>query len=193
MSLITSIGGAESESFTQLDYAEDYIENICGGAENVRASWTGKTEFQKEYALAQACEILGYLPLRSMKAFRNQRLPFPRKHQSDPWSIPQEVIHASILIAYDVVAPGMDSANTLSTSGSFTGQGPVTGVSLGVLSVSFGQPMQTGPNMLLQILKGSPFQIYSLLKPHITQFKSRRILNTDEKAILDAELLTTTT
>lgn len=186
MSLITYTGGAESNSFVTVSWAEDYLTEIYG---SLSTNWSSlATTALKEHRLILAAEMMGWLPLRGRRAYRYQRLPFPRDCQRNPRVLPEEAKKAQALIAHDVVDLMMQ--NIAEAEGSDSDP-QVKSVSLGVLSVAFGAEGSTG-TFMSRIIKSSQGQVYILLKPYLSTIRGYKLRTTGEITTDSTELLTTT-
>jgi len=191
MSLNTSIGGAESTSFSAIAWIEGYLEDVYG---TLADSWTSLTEAQKEIRAEFGALIIGWLPLRGRRAYRNQRLPFPRDHQADPRTIPLEVYEAHALITYEVAHPALTKESTAPDSQ--ISMPPIQSIDVGgVLQVMFSyslQSLEKGGRLVRLISSDHPL-IYSKMQRHLYVIRGRKIRNPSEVAYDEASLLTTST
>jgi hypothetical protein len=180
MSLVTYVGGAESDSFATVAEVEDYFAEI----EADTSVWEGYSLGEKEFRLQLAAQMLGHLPLRGRVVFRNQSLCFPRTCQpyGSRFKIPMEAKRAQALVALQVIPP------TVVSPGQEASYGLPTSVSIGgLLSASFGSTSHTA-SILERFTSQVPFPVYMLLKKFIAQIRGGAVLNADE-----APTLSTTT
>lgn len=190
MSLVTTVGGAQSNSFETLSNMETFLTSIFG---TLVTTWSSLTTAQKEFQAEMAADWIGYLPLRGRRAYRNQGLAFPRTCQLDSSVMPDRVKEAQALMLYEVVHRAWNIEEDSLEEGAEQ-VGSVKSVSLGVLSVSFGDSISSGnPGVLLKIIQSGHPAIYSRLKPYIATIRGGKLRTAAERAIDTLALRTTTT
>lgn len=187
MSLITKIGGRESNSFVTLDEADDLITSE--GFPDSSDEWEDLEDGQKEYRLKMAAQMMSFLPLKGDRVFCGQSLCFPRTVQNDVHSIPDEVKETQCFIAYSVIHRGLVNRPESASEGESGSR--VSSVSLGgLLSVSFaGSPVTTG-SALDRMIRSSQFPAYMTMSKFLTSFRGGTVKNADE---LTPCMTTTTT
>ena len=190
MSLITTVGGASSNSFDTLANMESFLTGIFG---TLLTSWTDLNTVQREFRAELAADWCGYLPLRGRRSYRNQLLPFPRTCQKDASIVEERVKEAQALMMYEVVHRAFTVEEDDMEEGAEQA-GAVKSVSLGVLSVSFSDSTSSGnAGMLLRIIRSGHPMIYSRLKPYISTVRGGKLRTAAERTIDERALLTTTT
>lgn len=193
MALYLASGGANSDSYCSVTYAETYLKSLYG---TDLGDWDSLSVAQKEHRLKLGCVFIGYLPLRGRRAYNNQALDFPRVITGEPRAlegrkIPVEVMQAQALIAYGVIHRGLSGESSPDEGGS---AGRVSEVSLGgLLSVKFAGAPLTGGTTLLAIIRSSDFPVYAKVKPFLLQARLRNSLSELQKLAVAAALFTTTT
>lgn len=181
MALITTIGGATSDSYITLveavallkvSFPEQYEE------------WTDLEEEMQEALLRGACDVISYLSLRGKKVYCEQALSFPRMLLRDAEdvvydSIPNGVKSAQAEIAFNVLYRA-------SLSGAEVAEGEVAGsrvtqVSLGggLLMVSFAGDNETSGTMLDRVTRSINHRTYLALRRHLTQFRGGYVEDTN--------------
>jgi hypothetical protein len=187
MSLITKIGGKESNSFVTLAEADEIIGG--DGFPDNPAEWEALEDLAKEYRLRLGAHALSLLPLKGQRVFCDQALCFPRSVQANYHMIPDVVKETQCFIAYAVVHRGLASRPDDPSEAELGAR--VKSVSLGgLLSVSFdGTRLDTG-SALDKVIRTSQFPAYLDMMPFLTQFRGGAVPNTDE---LSACVTTTTT
>jgi hypothetical protein len=122
MSLITTVGGADTESYTTVQEANEYLSAFYG---ETPAVWDNLDEGPKEQRLKISALLMNTYNYRGAKASFNQRLAFPRwgyetdeyewmlddpeyflnysDIEENPPGLPAEIKYAQVEIAYQVV------------------------------------------------------------------------------------------
>jgi hypothetical protein len=125
MALITTVGGANSDSYVTTNEADTYLDDLGYSI----TDWEALDDEPKEFRLKMGALLINTLPLRGAKACRSQRLEFPRWWRTDDGyptyedtyieyseiaaasyiapTIPQEVKDAQIQFTYQVVHNGI--------------------------------------------------------------------------------------
>ena len=185
MSLITKIGGRESNSFVTVEEADAIIS--ADGWYDDPTAWDELEPKAKEYRLMLAARMMALLPWKGSKVYCGQALSFPRSVQQN-YVIPQEVKDVQCFIAYSVAHRGIESRPATADEADTGAR--VSSVSLGgLLAVSFaGNPVTTGSG-LDKAIRSSQFPAYWTLANYLTQFRGGSVQNVDELG----ECLTTTT
>jgi len=184
MALRVHVGGAESDSFATVAEADTALE-LLGNT----GVWETLSVEAKELRLKLGAQIMGHLPLRGRTVFRNQRLCFPRTCQSysQRFLIPGDVKTAQAFIAYSVIHRALLSQPAVADG--LPGQfGRPSQISLaGLVSVSF-SGSAAGGSLLDLLVRATPFPVYQLLKPYLSQIRGGSISDAE-----DARTLSTTT
>ena len=173
MGLSVASGGANSDSYCSVVWAESYLLGLYPDG---LGDWDSLVKAQKEHRMKLAAMIMGYLPLRGKRAYRNQVLEFPRYIRNEPRAlegkkIPVDVMRAQALIAYGIVHRGLATESSPDEGGA---AGRVSSVSLGgLLSVRFSDGPLTGGTILTALIRSQDFPIYALLKPFLLQARLR--------------------
>jgi len=204
--LITRIGADYANSFVTLDQANTILPTVCP---DDLTEWNALTDTQKEFRLTIAAQVLGYLPLRGKKTYKNQALCFPRMYwdrEEEVWTaeeeyeldfhrafrVPQEVKEAQCMVAFSVVHRGLANRPEVDEEAGMT----VTSVSLGgMLSVGFGDGKVSG-TALDKLMLSPQSLIYFKMKRFIAQFRgwaTPDIYDEDYYSPLTALTSTTTT
>jgi len=110
MTLLTKIGGRESNSLVTLSEAETYLTALF--TETELTSWDALDDDQKEYRLKLAVNVMTYFPLTGDRVYCGQILCFPRTSQGDPRIIPDEAKETQCFIAVSVVHRGLTNRST---------------------------------------------------------------------------------
>jgi hypothetical protein len=185
MTLITKVGGAESNSFVTLLEADDLIEYLPDD----RADWYELTDAQKEYRLILGAAMMSNLPLKGRKAYRNQMLAFPRTGQGNMKIIPDEVKETQVFIAYSVIHRGLVNRPDLDE----TEGDRVTQVSLGgLLTVSFASSISAKSSSLDQVIMSAQFPAYVRMSKWLLQIRMRMMADEDDITLSTTTTTTTT-
>lgn len=193
MALTTANGGAFSDSYATVRQANYYLRQLYGA--DGLGTWADLTEFQVEFRLRIATQMIGILPIRGRKSFWNQALAFPVYApdipQNNPRKVPGPIVEATILIAFGIVHRGLANESSPDEG---VAAGRVNSVSLsGLLSVSFANGPVTGGTILGSIIRTTEFPIYMLLKPWLSQIRMFQVMTPVEEAFLEEASFTTTT
>lgn len=182
MTLVTKVGGKESNSFVTLAEAETIIATLPDDT----TEWDALTDDEKEYRLILGANLMSALPLRGYRSFEGQYLCFPRSAQPNQLVVPDEAKETQVFLAYSVVHRGLSNRSSDITEA----EGDrVTQVSLGgLLSVSFAKTKSQGTTFLDQFIMSAQFPAYAKLMKWLTSFRGRSVPDED-----DLDLLTTTT
>ena len=182
MTLVTKVGGKESNSFVTLAQAETIIALLPDDT----TEWDGLSDDEKEYRLILGANLMSSLPLKGYRSFEGQYLCFPRSAQGNQLVVPDEVKETQVFLAYSVVHRGLANRSTDITEA----EGDrVTQVSLGgLLSVSFAKSKTSGTTFLDQMIMSAQFPAYARMMKWLTSFRGRSVPDAD-----DLDLLTTTT
>lgn len=188
MSLKTSVGGRDSDSFCSLSEANSFI---AAGPDD-HAAWNALSGADREYRLKLAAQLMDYFPWGGETVYCGQALCFPRRIRGDLICIPCEVKEVQAYLAYSVIHRGLANRPS-SVTAEETGS-RVTQVSLGgLLSVSFsGDPVTTG-NILDKICRSMHFPAYLKIKKYLAQIRGKSILETDDDEYPTCSTTTTTT
>jgi|GEM_PF-5996413 len=189
MALCTRIGGAESDSLVTVAEADDIVQNHLP---DDPTAWLALTTAQKEYRLKLGAQLLSYLPLRGRKVYCTQALPFPRTCQGVVHSIPDEVKHTQVFLAYSVIHRGL--ANRPTDVAEEESGAAVSQVSLGgLLTVAFrGTAVEAG-NALDKVMRSSQSPAYLMMKRWLSQVRGGTVLNDDEISCSTTSTTSTTT
>lgn len=190
MTLVTAVGGASSNSYATISYAETFLSGLIPAG--LKDDWTGLDTTGKEFQMIMAAAAMGFLPLRGRRSYRNQILDFPRDCQATPAIMPDAVKQAQSLIAYDLVQPSVSAF--LDEDEDVPAEAKdITSVQIGPLTVNFGEGSILGSSTMLRLIKSSTFPIQALLKPYLTTVRGSAVRNADQIWADEATLLTTTT
>jgi hypothetical protein len=161
--LVTTVGGSTSDSFIGLEDANTFLEDLTG--DDVSAVWTGLTDAQQEERLKRAASLMGFLPLRGLRAYTDQILCFPRTVQVDVTEIPAVVGEAQVILAYQLPTqvPVPESIEAIS--------GSVKGFSLGILSATLGRDETTYHNRISQVILNPQGPIFTRLSPYLSAIR----------------------
>lgn len=181
MPLITRIGARYANSFVTLHQADLIMPTVTSDSMD---AWTALSDADKEYRLAYAATLIGYLPLRGKKTYKNQALAFPRvlwDRDNGVWTdaleyevdfhsafrIPEEVKEAQCMVAYSVVHRALANRPSITEVAGMA----VSSVGLGgMLNVTFGDMSLSG-TPLDKILSSAQSLIYVKLKRWLSQFR----------------------
>lgn len=174
MALSVKVGGRETNSFITVSEADSYIADLPDAEED----WRGLSVVEKEYRLKMAANLIGYLRLRGMKAYRGQRLAFPRTHQPDVKIIPPEVKEAQAFISYSVVHRAL-----LNRPASASKKEPTNDINQlylgGALMVSFSKGKTEPQDLLSKLVQSAQFPALVGLKNHTVQVRGIFAKETD--------------
>lgn len=131
MPLITTVGGASSNSYIAVSEADTYLDNL----QYTLTEWDALEDEEKEFRLSTAALLINTLPLRGAKACRDQRLEFPRWWRTDDGYptyedsyieyseiaaagytspvVPQEIKDAQIQLSYHLVHYGIMAMDSM--------------------------------------------------------------------------------
>jgi hypothetical protein len=188
MALNTLIGRKNSNSFITIDEADSILVNLPDDV----TDWDALSDTEKEYRLILAAHLMGMLGLRGRKAYKFQKLCFPRTSQEDfgleVTIIPDEAKRMQAAIAYSVVHRGLANRPSVTTDETY---GRVNRFSVGgILHWGTGSAPLTGGTLLDAVIRSTHFNIYLEFKPYLTQISGGVILNADE---VDYHTLSSTT
>lgn len=190
MSLSTKVGGRESNSFITVAEADAFIANLPEDAQ----IWNELSPNEKEYRIEMSVQVMGFLSWRGIKIYVGQALPFPRSIQGryGAKSIPDEVKRAQAQIAYSVVHRALLERPAIEEG---TGNTKVSRVSLGggLLSVAFTNDKGEKGSTFDTFMRSTHWPIYALLKPFLSMFRGRVVLNADEVVTLSTTTTSTST
>jgi Putative DnaT-like ssDNA binding protein len=196
LSLITSIGGPESNSYVSLSWAETYLATLFG---TLSDEWTTLSTEMREYRLEMGAALIGWLPLRGHRVYKQQSLSFPRSCQTDVTVIPENVKNAQALLAYEVAHLAVNAETSLTDNGISQDGASVRFIGLGALQVTLGSEITAqGGGLLLAFIRSGYPQIYLMVMPFCSSIRAHRIRTEEERAadyddLLDYEDLITTT
>lgn len=186
--LVTSTGGAESNSYISVEEADSILATYLG--DSVSEAWTNSTEAQKELRLIMAAAAIEWLPLTGRRAYRNQAMAFPRTSQSDPYVVPLAIRECQAFMAHDGI--GTAAVSALEQTMPVLDQSPVRSLSIGALSFSLSDTY-ANQDRLSRMIRSSQFPIYLKLQPYVSIIRGGSIPTTAELTAAEEELLTTTT
>jgi len=174
MALITTVGGADSDSYVTLVEAEATLKKFYP---EQYEQWVDiETDEEREVLLRGSAELMGYLPLRGRKVYCDQALHFPRMLRRDPDdavydSIPDGIKECQAQIAFNVLFRASLS-NAAVEDGAVSGS-RVTQVSLGggLLMVSFSGDNETSGTILDRITRSVNYQSYLSIKKFLSQVR----------------------
>ena len=186
MSLITKIGGRETNSFVTLSEADTIIESDRFPDDS--AEWEALEDAAKEYRLELGALLLSQMPFKGDRVYCGQALCFPRTIQPYIRMIPEEVKETQCFLAYSVVHRGLAARPDIDESD--TGE-RVKSVALGgLLDVTFSSEGAKTGTVMDQVIRTVQFPAYLALKKWTAQFRGRSVRNEDD---LTACVTTTTT
>lgn len=188
MSLRTSAGGRDTESFVSVAEADTFIAALPDDP----TKWTALSTEEKEYRLILAAQIVGMLPNRGRKIYCGQALAYPRSGQGgDGTTIPEIIKEVQAQLAYSVVHRGLAKLPDVEDDAS----GPaIKSVSLGgLLSVTFASGPLSRGSLLDQMISSIQFPVYLRLKRYLSQFRWGSIKQTSDTDYPTCSTTTTTT
>lgn len=166
MALNVKVGGRTSDSFITVAEADAYMPSLP----DADIEWNDLGTEAKEYRLKLAANLVGFLRLKGMKAYRGQRLAFPRTHQPNPKVIPDEVKEAQAFIAVSVVHRGL--ANRPTKAKKKESVNDIDRLELGgALMVSFGKGKTSPQDVLSRLVQSAQFPALIGLKSHLVQIR----------------------
>lgn len=166
MALHVKVGGRESDSFITVSEADSLIADLPDDS----VEWLALSTGEKELRLRMAANMIGYLKLRGMRAYRGQRLSFPRTHQGNVKIIPPEVKEAQAFVAYSVVHRGL--ANRPSSASKKEPTNDINQLYLGgALMVSFSKGRTSPKDIMSKLVQSVQFPALVGLKNHTVQIR----------------------
>ena len=90
MSLRTTIGGRNSNSFITVAVADNFIKN---NLPDDSTEWVALSTYEKEFRLELAAMLMSYLPWAGVTTFCGQALCFPRRIRGSHICNPCEIKH----------------------------------------------------------------------------------------------------
>lgn len=166
MSLITTIGSKNANSFNTVAEADAYLADI--GIYDLTA-WNALTTGAKEIRLIHGALILkNEFVWDGWPVYKNQFLPFPLWFATDdPIVVPEAIKQAHAYISYAIVHKRFveisNPADGPSTAPDITSLG-LLGISIGAASTP-AQPVDS--SVLEMITQTEHMHIYNLLKPYL--------------------------
>jgi len=166
MALNVKVGGRNSDSFITVSEAD----TLMGNLPDADIEWNDLGTSQKEYRLKMAANLIGFLRLKGMKAYRGQRLAFPRTHQPNVKIIPDEVKEAQAFIAMSVVHRGLANRPTSAKKKQSTND--IERLQLGgALMVTFGKGKTAPQDALSSLVQSAQFPALLGMKNHLVQIR----------------------
>lgn len=188
MSLRTSLGGRDSNSFITVTEANNFIKNNLPDA---ATEWLALSTYQREYRLILAAMLMSYLPWAGVTTYCGQALCFPRRIRGNHLGCPCEVQETQAYIAYSVIHRGIANRPTVEEE---TPGEKVKSVSMGgLLSITFGGEGPTTGNVLDKIIRSAHFLVYLRLKKYFSQVRGGSIKSKDDDDFPECSTTTTTT
>lgn len=185
MALNVKVGGRETNSFITVSEADSYIADLPDPEED----WRGLSVPEKEYRLKLAANLIGFLRYRGIKAYRGQRLAFPRTHQGNVKVIPPEVKEAQAFIAYSVIHRGLSNRPDSAAKKEQTND--INQLYLGgALMVSFSKGKAAPQDVLSKLVQSAQFPALVGLKYHTVQV--RGIVPSGTEGLTQSTTTTTT-
>lgn len=188
MSLKTSVGGRDSDSFITVAEADAFIAK---GPDDT-AEWSALTTAGKEYRLRLAAQAIGMLPWRGYQTYCGQNLCWPRRVDGEHLCCPCEVKEAQAFVAYSVIHRGLSNRPS-SVTEEETGD-RVSNVSMvsGLLQIAFAGTPVKGGTLLDQIIRSAQFPVYLKLKRFLSQVRIWSTPETDDEDYPQCSTTTTT-
>ena len=167
MSLTTTVGGSQSNSFVIVSEATSYFS----ASPFDTTAWTNLTTPEKEQRLIYAARAMDFLPWKGFRVYEKQSLCFPRDFQSDLTVIPGKTKEAQALMAWLVIHRGLVS---MSTADEGRSSASVKSVSLGgLLSVAFADSAPIGGSFLSKLVAFDEFPLQFLLGEFLAPIRMR--------------------
>ena len=187
MSLKTSVGGRDSNSFATLAEANSHIADLP----NDSTEWDGLSDDQKEYRLILAAQLMSMLPWKGRRTYCGQNLALPRDVPGMKTGYPADVKNAQTEIAYLVIHRGLSNMADVTDSASGS---DLKSISLGgLLTVSYAGSSVSSGSLLDRVGSSVTLQTYLRLVPYLSQIRGVSVRATTDTGYPTCSSTSTTT